>query len=148
MSIFKKNKLIFGLLKSTPLIILFISVLTLAEEKEKLVENPNIMEMHQIANEKRGKCKQCKRPPLELDEECCRMAQDWANHMAKVGKRYHGKNDQIISSGYKDTPTAFSSWMNSSGHKAWILNSKSTKCGWGCQQSKGGRWYRVGVFRK
>ena len=127
--------------------LLFVSVLALAEEKEKLVENPNIMEMHQIANEKRGKCKQCKRPPLELDEECCQMAQEWANHMVKVGKRYHGKNDQIISSGYKDTPAAFSAWMNSSGHRAWILTRKCTKAGWGYQVSEKGTKYWGGVFR-
>ena len=127
--------------------LLFVSALALAEDKEKLVENPDIIEMHQIANEKRTQCKQCKRSVLQLDEECCQMAQDWANHLAKSRKFHHGKNDQIISRGYKDTKAAFGGWMRSSGHRAWILNRKRTKAGWGYAKSKGGTQYWVGVFR-
>ena len=127
--------------------VLCVTVLTVAEEQEKLVENPDIVQMHQIANEKRSQCKQCKRSPLTLDEECCKMAQDWANHMSKINKRYHGKNDQIIASGYKDTKAAFDGWMRSSGHRAWILTRKRTKAGWGYQVSEKGTKYWVGVFR-
>ena len=127
---------------------LLVSVLAVSDQQAKLIDNPTIIAMHQVANEKRSQCKKCKRSELELNEKCCRMAQEWANHMAKVDKRYHGKNDQIIASGYKDIQTVFSAWMKSNGHRTWILKRNITKCGWGCQQSKGGTWYWVGVFRK
>ncbi len=124
--------------------LLFVSALAVAEEKPKLVENPQIIEMHKIAHEKR---KKYKKHDLVLDEECCQMAQKWADHLAKSRKFHHGKNDQIISRGYKDTRAAFGGWMRSSGHRAWLLTKKSKKCGWGYAKSKGGTQYWVGVFR-
>ena len=132
---------------SVMLIALLMSVVAVADEKPKLVDRPVIIEMHEIANEKRNQCKKCKRPPLQLDENCCKMAQDWAEHLAKTGKFYHGKNDQIISRGYKNTKSAFGGWMRSSGHRAWLLTKKSKKCGWGYAKSKRGTRYWVGVFR-
>ena len=128
------------------IILLLISTFYVSDNSVKLSLHPSIIKMHKEAQKQRKKYN--KTEELKLDEECCQMAQEWANHMAKHGKFHHGKNDQIISRGYKTIKATFRGWMNSSGHKAWILNSKSTKCGWGCQQSKGGKWYRVGVFRK
>jgi uncharacterized protein YkwD len=115
-----------------------------AADQEKISNRPEIIQMHFLGTKKRTKNK---RKPLALDEECCIMAQEWANYMAKTGKFHHGKKDQIISRGYQSTDHAFRSWMNSSGHRYWLLSKQSTKCGWGCQQSKGGTWYWVGVFR-
>jgi len=37
-------------------------------------------------------------------------------------------------------------WMNSSGHREWML-SDSKLCGWGYQVSSDGTKYWVGVFR-
>lgn len=125
------------------LFITMLLALNVADE-EKISKRPEIIQMHFLGTKKRTKNK---RKPLALDEECCIMAQKWANYMAKTGKFYHGKNDQIISRGYQSTDHAFRSWMNSSGHRYWLLSKQSTKCGWGCQQSKGGTWYWVGVFR-
>ena len=125
------------------LFITMLLALNVADE-EKISKRPEIIQMHFLGTKKRTKNK---RKPLALDEECCIMAQEWANYMAKTGKFHHGKKDQIISRGYQSTDHAFRSWMNSSGHRYWLLNKKSTKCGWGCQQSKGGTWYWVGVFR-
>ena len=126
---------------------LLMSVVAVADEKPKLVDRPVIIEMHKIAHEKRNQCKKCKRLPLQLDENCCKMAQDWAEHLARTGKFHHGKNDQIISRGYKDTKAAFGVWMRSSGHRAWLLTKKAKKCGWGYAKSKAGTPYWVGVFR-
>ena len=126
--------------------LLFVTVLLALNvtDEEKISQRPEILQMHFLGTKKRTKNK---RKPLALDEECCKMAQKWANYMAKTGKFHHGKNDQIISRGYQSTDHAFSGWMNSSGHRYWLLSKQSTKCGWGCQQSKGGTWYWVGVFR-
>ena len=115
----------------------------LAEDIEKLTENPRIVEMNQIAQEKRL---QNGKSELELDEECCQIAQEWANYMAENRKFHHGKKEQIIAYGYRDANAAFRGWMNSRGHRRWML-SNSKKCGWGCQQSEKGTWYWVGVFR-
>ena len=126
--------------------LLFITMLLALNvgDEEKISKRPEIIQMHFLGTKKRTKNK---RKPLALDEECCIMAQEWANYMAKTGKFHHGKKDQIISRGYQSTDHAFRSWMNSSGHRYWLLSKQSTKCGWGCQQSKGGTWYWVGVFR-
>ena len=126
--------------------LLFVTVLLALNvtDEEKISQRPEILQMHFLGTKKRTKNK---RKPLALDEECCKMAQKWANYMAKTGKFHHGKNDQIISRGYQSTDPAFCGWMNSKGHRYWLLSKQSTKCGWGCQQSKGGTWYWVGVFR-
>ena len=126
--------------------LLFITMLLALNvgDEEKISKRPEIIQMHFLGTKKRTKNK---RKPLALDEECCIMAQKWADYMAKTGKFNHGKNDQMISRGYQSTDHAFRSWMNSSGHRYWLLSKQSTKCGWGCQQSKGGTWYWVGVFR-
>ena len=115
----------------------------LAEDVDKLTENPRIVEMNQIAQKKRS---QHDKVELELDEECCHMAQEWANYMAENNQFRHGKKEQIIAYGYPNANAAFKGWMNSRGHRRWML-SNSKKCGWGCQQSKKGEWYWVGVFR-
>ena len=126
--------------------LLFVTVLLALNvtDEEKISQRPEILQMHFLGTKKRTKNK---RKPLALDEECCKMAQKWANYMAKTGKFHHGKNDQIISRGYQSTDHAFCGWMNSKGHRYWLLSKQSTKCGWGCQQSKGGTWDWVGVFR-
>lgn len=83
---------------------------------------------------------------LILDEECCKIAQRWANHMAETNSMYHGGGEQIIAMGYDTPQLTMKAWRNSSGHWAW-LGSKSKFCGWGCQKSKSGVWYWAGVFR-
>ena len=123
---------------------MYLTILPVADGDEPLTEHPTIIEMHEEAQRQR---RRYNRAELKLDEECCRMAQEWANYMVNNGNFHHGKNDQIIARGYKSIKSVFKGWMSSGGHRSWILNNKSTKCGWGCQQSKGGRLYWVGVFR-
>ena len=126
--------------------LLFVTVLLALNvtDEEKISQRPEILQMHFLGTKKRTKNK---RKPLALDQECGKRAQKLANYMAQTGKVHHGKNDQIISRGYQSTDHAFCGWMNSKGHRYWLLSKQSTKCGWGCQQSKGGTWYWVGVFR-
>ena len=109
-------------------------------EQEKLSEHPTIVKMHQEAIRLRGG------RSIELDEECCRIAQRWANHMARTRSFGHGGGEQIIAQGYSTVKACFSGWMHSSGHRAWILRN-SDRCGWGHQKSASGRCYWVGVFR-
>lgn len=109
-------------------------------KQEKLSEHPTILKMHQEAVRVRGG------RTIELDEECCRIAQRWANHMARTRSFRHGGGEQIIAQGYPTVRACFSGWMNSSGHRAWILRN-SDRCGWGHQVSSNGHTYWAGVFR-
>jgi hypothetical protein len=109
-------------------------------EKQKLSEHPTIVEMHQEAVRVRGG------RHIELDEECCRIAQRWANQMARTRSFRHGGGEQIIAQGYRTVKACFAGWMGSSGHRAWVL-SNSDMCGWGFQRSSTGHNYWVGVFR-
>lgn len=84
--------------------------------------------------------------PQKLDEECCDVAQNWANYMAKYNSFAHGGGEQIIAVGYNTPEAAFGGWMASSGHRYWVL-SDTEKCGWGVARSASGRWYWVGAFR-
>lgn len=109
-----------------------------------LTSNARIIAMHveaQSLREKHGLPKQ------ELDESCCRIAQKWANVMAKRNSMFHGGGEQIIARGYPTVRKCFSGWMNSSGHRAWVL-SRRELCGWGCQKSPSGQWFYAGVFRR
>lgn len=81
-----------------------------------------------------------------LDAECCIIAQRWANHMAACGSMYHGGGEQIIAYGDSTISGCFRRWMNSGGHRAWVLGGAQL-CGYGCQRSRSGQWYWAGVFR-
>ena len=109
-------------------------------EEEKLSEHPVIVKMHQEALRVRGGRQ------IELDEECCQIAQRWANHMARTRSFRHGGGEQIIARGYRTVKACFAGWMGSRGHRRWVL-SNSDKCGWGHQRSPSGHCYWVGVFR-
>ena len=125
--------------------ILVTALPTADDDYKTLTSHPTIVKMHKEAQRQRNKYN---KPAITLDEECCQIAQTWANYMASNKKFHHGKGDQIISRGYKSVKSVFRGWMNSSGHRVWVLSSKSTKCGWGCQKSEGGMLYWVGVFSK
>lgn len=100
--------------------------------------------MHRECNQLRAKYRKTK---LQLDGKKCRLAQEWAAELARTGNFRHGRHDQIIARGYRSTGSAFRGWMNSSGHRAWILRSSNTSAGWGHAISKKGTHYWVGVFR-
>ena len=101
------------------------------------------VEMHSEAQRLR---KQYSLKPQKLDEKCCKIAQDWADHMAASHSMYHGGGENIIAAGYKDVESAFGGWMASSGHRYWVL-SGSDLAGWGAAKSSTGRWYWAGAFR-
>ena len=85
-------------------------------------------------------------PAQELDEQCCQIAQSWANRMANDRWMRHGGGEQVIAQGYSSPQAAMQAWMASPGHRYWLLCSRG-RCGFGCAKSKDGRWYWAGVFR-
>lgn len=110
------------------------------QQPQKLSEQQTIQEMQKEAIRVRGGRE------IVLDEECCKIAQRWANYMARSGRFGHGGGEQIIAHGYPSVRACFAGWMNSPGHRAWVL-SNSARCGWGFQRSASGHCYWVGVFR-
>tara|TARA_R110002020_G_scaffold276042_8_gene491282 strand:- start:339 stop:809 length:471 start_codon:yes stop_codon:yes gene_type:complete len=107
------------------------------------LEHPTILAMQKESVRQR---KAYGLKPQKLDKECCEIAQNWADYMAKTNSFYHGGGEQIIAVGYGTPEAAFRGWMASSGHRYWVL-SRTEKCGWGAAQSESGRWYWVGAFR-
>jgi hypothetical protein len=111
---------------------------------EELSSHPTIVALQEEAIRVRSAAGLTSHP--ELDEECCQIAQRWANHMASVNSMYHGGGEQIIASGYSSVQSAIGAWRNSGGHWAW-LGGRSRLCGWGYQRSANGVCYWAGVFR-
>lgn len=85
-------------------------------------------------------------PKQVLDKELCEQAQDWARYMANTNQFRHGGGEQIIARGYNSPLKAIQAWMNSSGHRKWILCRKP-RVGFGFATSKNGHPYYVGVYR-
>jgi uncharacterized protein YkwD len=85
--------------------------------------------------------------PQSLDADCCAIAQRWAEHMAKNKTMRHGGGEQIIARGYKTVGAVFRAWINSPGHRRWVLSRRS-RAGWGLAQSSSGLWYWAGAFRQ
>lgn len=81
-----------------------------------------------------------------LCDECTAIAQAHANWMAANHNMSHGGGEQIIAMGQPTPEAAMQAWMNSSGHRYWML-SGTTRAGWGCQRSSSGAYYWAGCFR-
>ncbi|MEE3368423.1 MAG: CAP domain-containing protein [Planctomycetota bacterium] len=86
-------------------------------------------------------------PAQRLDPNCCQIAQKWAEYLARTGRFHHGGGEQIIACGIGDEQLAFSLWIGSRPHRAWLL-SDAEFCGWGSAKSANGRTYWAGCFRK
>lgn len=109
----------------------------------KLTESPRIQEMYQSASRYRS---QSGLPAQTLDEELCRQAQRWADNMAARGMMYHGGGEQVIGQGYPTGDACVRGWINSPGHRVWVLGRQG-RCGFGAQRGANGQWYYAGVFR-
>ena len=118
-------------------------VLLMAPPEQAAKDLPVVKKMHEVATAKR---KAYGLEPQVLDEECCEIAQKWANHLAENNYFYHGGGEQIIAMGYDTSESVFGGWLASSGHRYWVL-SGADKCGWGAAKSAGGTWFWVGVYR-
>lgn len=107
------------------------------EPSERQVLLHSECQRHRLANGRNAQ---------ELDEECCGIAQRWAEHMAARRSMYHGGGEQIIAYGYSTPAITMQVWINSGGHNAWLL-SRTSRAGWGAAQSSNGTWYWAGAFR-
>tara|TARA_R100000742_G_C4278876_1_gene102334 strand:- start:1178 stop:1594 length:417 start_codon:yes stop_codon:yes gene_type:complete len=82
----------------------------------------------------------------KLDKELCQIADKWAKYLADNNRFHHGGGEQIIARGYSSPTAAINAWMNSQGHRRWLLCNR-THVGFGFAKSKNGHPYYVGVFR-
>ena len=103
----------------------------------------NQKETYEAAMRARERC--CLKPQT-LDPELCKIAQKWAEQMAATNCMYHGGGEQIIAKGYRTPESVVNAWMNSDGHRRWIL-SKCSRVGFGYARSKSGHPYWAGVYR-
>lgn len=85
-------------------------------------------------------------PEMVLDEDLCVISQRWSNYMARTGAFHHGGGENVIAMGQSSPKEAIRSWMNSAGHRAFLMG-RSRKVGFGAQRDSRGRWYWSGTFR-
>jgi uncharacterized protein YkwD len=96
---------------------------------------------------------------LSLDGALQRKAQDWSVHMASTGKLVHSdlraglpagwcSAGENIAYAHGDADQIHRMWMNSSGHRANILNSQFTHIGIGAHRDSQGRLWMTQVFIK
>jgi len=108
-----------------------------------LTENPRIQEMYSASIQYRS---QAGLHAQHLDEDLCKIAQRWANQMAAQNMMYHGGGEQVIGRGYANGTACVQGWINSPGHRAFVMGG-STRCGFGCQRGSNGQWFYAGVYR-
>jgi uncharacterized protein YkwD len=97
--------------------------------------------------------------PVALEAALQRKAQGWADHMSSTGKLVHSDLRAGLPSGWcsageniayasGDADQIHQMWMNSSGHRANILNAQFTHIGIGATRDSQGRLWMVQVFIK
>jgi len=88
-------------------------------------------------------------PALEIDETLVKSARRHAIWMARYRSLQHSHGvAENIAMGYRTTSAAMSGWMNSSGHRANILNRGYRRIGIAAYQSSGGTIYWCQQFRR
>lgn len=110
---------------------------------EPLTKNAMIQSMHKAATRQRANYRM---PAQVLDENLCNIAQRWANNMAARDRMYHGGGEQVVAVGYPNAEACIQGWINSGGHRVWVLG-RNGKCGFGSARSASGRMYYAGVYR-
>ncbi|WP_417848579.1 CAP domain-containing protein [Thalassoglobus sp.] len=112
-------------------------------ESKPLTEYKLIQQMYASATNHRARSGMFAQ---QLDEDLCRQAQAWANNMANRNMMYHGGGEQVVGRGYGSPEACVQGWINSPGHRMWVLGGNA-RCGFGVQRSWSGQWYYAGVFR-
>lgn len=111
-----------------------------------------LLELHNYQRELKG------RPAFVLDEDLNAYAQKWAEHMAGRNKLYHSDVSNVLAMGkyynageniawnQTSPEEVTNSWMNSSGHRANILNRNFNAIGFGLSFNENNEPYWVTVF--
>ena len=88
-------------------------------------------------------------PPLQVDEDLMKSARDHAQWMGRNRAFQHTRAAvaENIAMGQRDSSEALSSWMNSSGHRANILNPGHRRIGVAAFQTVEGLIYWCQQFR-
>ncbi|WP_437192728.1 CAP domain-containing protein [Planctomicrobium sp. SH527] len=114
-----------------------------ATPAQPLSQNSMIQSMHSAASQQRARHGL---PAQRLDENLCNVAQRWAQNMAARDVMYHGGGEQVVAVGYPNAASCIQGWINSSGHRVWVLG-RNGSCGFGSARSASGRMYYAGVYR-
>jgi uncharacterized protein YkwD len=100
-----------------------------------------------------------KSKPLEKNSFLMNYAQQWSNKMAHKNKLFHSDMKDIMELGFSmvaeniaygatSPEEVMKMWMNSSGHRSNILNSKFTEIGCGMSISQEGKLYWCTTFAR
>lgn len=114
----------------------------IASSQQKLLNE------HNKERELRGKNQ------LQLDTGLCLYAQKHAEKMSAKNSLYHSDISKVragivgenVAYGQDDKKEVMRSWMNSTGHRGNILNSKYKKVGFGMSKNSKGEIYWCAVF--
>lgn len=93
-------------------------------------------------------------PQLAYNESLEAFAQEWAESMASRRRLKHsnlgfsgfGYKGENIAKGQTTEESVLKSWMESSGHRKNILNSRYTHVGFGCARTENGTLYWCACF--
>lgn len=121
--------------------------------------NPQQQRVLELVNEERAKGGLS---PLVMDA-CLRdrAAQEWSEQMAREQRMYHQPMSEVsrkcpgspyvgenVAMGYRDPEAVMRGWMNSSGHRANIMNGNYKKLGVGVAKGSDGRLYWTQNFSR
>ncbi len=118
----------------------------------KLDPLPDSMVLHQVERNviTRTNAERKRRglPPLLVDERLMRSARKHSLWMSSTGNFRHTSDPvaENIAMGQADSTGALRAWMNSSGHRANILNRSWRRIGVAAYRSRGGAIYWVQQF--
>lgn len=85
-------------------------------------------------------------PPVTTDSSLCATCQSWSVHLAATGRFYHGgQGEHIIAKGQSSAREVIQDWLNSPGHRAYLL-SRNTSVGWGVATGRDGKMVWSGAF--
>ena len=122
-----------------------------AETTEKVVDGVRLSDVEvnivSYTNEERGRYGL---PPLEIDKELMATAREQAAWMTRSGFLVHTRRPlaENIAMGQTHSSEAVGSWMNSSGHRANILNPGHRRIGVAAYRTAGGVIFWCQQFRQ
>ncbi|MBN1912749.1 MAG: hypothetical protein JW818_23710 [Pirellulales bacterium] len=89
-------------------------------------------------------------PPLEVDPELMKTAREQGIWMARFRRLQHTRRPlaENIAMGYGSSQSVVRGWMNSSGHRANILNGSHRRIGVAAYVTDGGTIYWCQQFRR